>query len=1215
MRAKWSEKQKKIYDGLASIGEEIAGFYEGGLQIYYGNLSNGAYFLIHAAREIDGRLNDIFAVDFNPDNGDQNRHKKAILYSLGEKGSEQLASDWYKISKELHKFAHRHGAWKKPRLFEEAKPMWDDFEHILEKLVGSYYAVIERIEHIGRIDNIGKGAADALCNILKMPVYYKYFFRKETNIKWFTSLYEKGFLDASCIEHDLEGNTLFWGALDYLERVSEQLGKHPKMAVELMKIISNLVGYSRSKRKINNYHIWWYCVKILNNIPNDLVIKHLVENKESPHFEFKVWLSEWVNKDTNSDLTISDVSEKLLKKFLNDKQTISLAKHIINAITDIKRSEKKDYFSKESEALLRWKPYWVIKSLQQQAEKIGQVCGKETVFLFADKLKLALECKKESSYAILELDKDIYRIEVSRKRVVSSEKEDIIEYRPDKYLCKLDKYSDDQVQENTGKDDYGFLYHNEPKETAKGEEEIEGENQSKFITELEKYLLSNIDWRKDPKYAKKLQNLYNNFFEDYSRIWFTSVEDGGKDHASRTEEVLTIVLRDVLLAKWENNPVTGKQVINAFLTDKYPFPIFKKLALYCINKFWDNDNMDRFRQFVVSKERALDDSDWEVEVFDILKNHNGDFDKELAELIKKQIRNVPEYYRKENWMAAQWQFNRLSPLKDNEEFKPLYSEAVKKVKFTKEYTPERTAIKGGFVSHSSPLSSSEILEKPNSELVEYLCKYKGADFRHGAFEDEPDREGLANTLQAAVKGNPKKFTDDIDLFYNAPYYYAHYLMWGLRDAWNANKDLDWEKVFAFCQKFLKRPKLIEEAIADQGSDSGKGKYIWFIEDVMGLIQGGSSKDERAFDPKYFPQIWGIFESVIPLLKVDSNPQTDRNALTYALNTTLGKVVEAFIVFSLRVARAKKAKPEEWGEKFERFFEKGIEAYVWFGRYLPNVNYLDEKLTHEKIKELSAPEELGVNWQAFMEGYLKGSYVYDTFYKLMRPNYIKALKNQISDDYMDKRLVQHIAIWYIRGKEELSGKNSLFRMMLEDVATPEKKSRWLEVVSFFWSLSKRTLKEKSKDDELSQQTVDRILAFWKWTAKEAPFVKEKLGDEYATFLGRLAELTILLPELDKEAEKLLSLSAPHVECHREAPFFIEYLTKFQKKEELVRAGKIYLSMLKSTTPTFRQEDIQTIVRRMYETKDSKVKKDADEICNTYGRRGIHFLKDLFFEFNK
>jgi hypothetical protein len=41
-------------------------------------------------------------------------------------------------------------------------------------------------------------------------------------------------------------------------------------------------------------------------------------------------------------------------------------------------------------------------------------------------------------------------------------------------------------------------------------------------------------------------------------------------------------------------------------------------------------------------------------------------------------------------------------------------------------------------------------------------------------------------------------------------------------------------------------------------------------------------------------------------------------------------------------------------------------------------------------------------------------------------------------------------------------------------------------------------------------------------------------------------------------------------------------------------------------------ILTIVERIYEMgkTDRELKQRADEICNTYGRRGAHFLKDLY-----
>ncbi|MDP8265621.1 MAG: hypothetical protein P9M07_01605 [Candidatus Aceula meridiana] len=1048
------------------------------------------------------------------------------------------------------------------------------------------------------------------------PDYRKYFFVRVKSLDWFDALKEAGYFDPATIEYDENGDAYFWDVLDYLERVSEQADKVADKAEELLKIINMLVDYSKFKRKISNYHIWWYCVKVLNNIPNDIIVEHLVPKNDTQHFEFKYWLEEWVCKDSNNDLTISDISEKLLKKFLSDERTVSLAVDIIDVITDIKRSDKNDYLTKRPGPMLKGRTFWILKSLKNQAGLIGRVCGKDTILLLANKLQIALECKRESSYAVFEIDKDVYRLEVIRKRKSALDCDEIIEYVPNLYKVRLDKYAESQLEKNDEKIDCSYLYRIDPLDVAKKEEEIEFDSHSGFISEVKNYLPSSVEWRKDAKYEKRLNNIYNGLFEDYSQVWFKSIEEGGSDHASGAAEVLTIVVRDILLSKYENDHSAGKHIVDMFLSDLYVFPIFNKLALYCIGKYWDRDNMEKFKGFIASHGRALDDSDWEVEVFDILKNHNNDFDDALIELIKKQIQNVPEYYQQhEDYrMIAQWQFNRLSPLKDNKHFKLLYDETAKKAKSTKEYAPERSAIQGGFVSHSSPLSSSEIIKKPNSELVEYLCEYKGADFWHGAFEGEPDREGLANAVQAAVKEKPDKFTADMNLFYDVPYYYAHYLMWGLREAWNDNKDLDWKVIFDFSLKYLKRPKLIEEAMADQGSDSGKGKYVWFIEDVVKLIHDGARNDERAFDPQFFPLVEDIFEIIIPLLKVDQHPQIDRDVMSDALNTTLGKVVESFISFSLRIARVEKRKPEGWGEKYDRFFEKGIEAYVWFGRYLRNTNYLDEAFTLKKIRELSSPDELGVNWQAFMGGYLKGSYVYDEFYESMRENYVKAINNQIPEDYADKRLVQHIAIWYIRGKEDLGGRDSLFRMMLEDVSTPEKKSRWLEVVSFFWSLSKKTLKEENEDEDPSQETKDKILDFWTWTAEQASFVEMKLGDQYGSFLGRLSELTILISDFNSEAEKLLSLSVPHIERHHEATFLIEYLTKYKRKDELERIGRIYLNMLDKYTPTFKKEHIQLIITSMYNTKDSKLKESADNICNIYGRRGVHFLKDIYFKFN-
>ena len=44
MKDKWTQQQKSIHEGLSSIGQEIVGFYEAGLKIYYGDCPNGSNF-------------------------------------------------------------------------------------------------------------------------------------------------------------------------------------------------------------------------------------------------------------------------------------------------------------------------------------------------------------------------------------------------------------------------------------------------------------------------------------------------------------------------------------------------------------------------------------------------------------------------------------------------------------------------------------------------------------------------------------------------------------------------------------------------------------------------------------------------------------------------------------------------------------------------------------------------------------------------------------------------------------------------------------------------------------------------------------------------------------------------------------------------------------------------------------------------------------------
>ena len=99
----------------------------------------------------------------------------------------------------------------------------------------------------------------------------RYFFARVKSLKWFNVLKEQGYFYPESIPYDSGGHAMFWNVLDYLERISEQVSENPQYGKELIVIIDSIVQFSLTKKRADNYHIWWYCVKILNNLPASII--------------------------------------------------------------------------------------------------------------------------------------------------------------------------------------------------------------------------------------------------------------------------------------------------------------------------------------------------------------------------------------------------------------------------------------------------------------------------------------------------------------------------------------------------------------------------------------------------------------------------------------------------------------------------------------------------------------------------------------------------------------------------------------------------------------------------------------------------------------------------------------------------------------------------------------------------------------------------------
>lgn len=349
-------------------------------------------------------------------------------------------------------------------------------------------------------------------------------------------------------------------------------------------------------------------------------------------------------------------------------------------------------------------------------------------------------------------------------------------------------------------------------------------------------------------------------------------------------------------------------------------------------------------------------------------------------------------------------------------------------------------------------------------------------------------------------------------------------------------------------------------------------------------------------------------------KILSEQSEKEDYVAYALNSPFGKITEALFMLALRIKRIEKNIQKKqlvsWEinirEKYDLLMSsKIIESYVWFGRYLPNFYYLDKEWTENKIKSINSEQKQ--LWEAFMDGYLSGSKIYDELYILMKPHYEKAIDYKFKRGDIFAPLVQHICIEYLRGLEDINDNKSLFRKLFDKWET----SQIIEIISFSWYC-----KDEHETDEKESEFVigEKVINFWRWVYENKYKNKQEneLSGDDKKILSELSLLTIFLPEINDENSKWIEKCAPFVDVDNSS-FFIEYLDRLKDKGESVNfIGKIYLEMLKNTTPIFREEHIKSIVEFLYQ-KDKK--EEADKICNIYSIRGYEFLIDLYDKYNK
>lgn len=982
---------------------------------------------------------------------------------------------------------------------------WEKKINISSPFLYNSYDFIEQ-----NINQYIEANASKIFQLIRNDEHFRnHFFKNLKSIEWFYPIKEKGYfkpdINTQPQKATEEGYYSIprWNVLPYLEKISQQIYKNEEYTDELLKIIKDVTQYHIDNNNIlENYHTWWYFVKILLNIPNNEISLDIIE-----------LISIWLDSRFDNILPGSDIATKLLPKFLNSENPEDWEKveKIIDIITGIKwiplSEERAAVLGKKYEPKTTIDSYWLLKSFESNAKRIGEKCSENIVFLLADRLK------------------EIFRREYKEQEV----------------------------------------------------EDIE-------------------------------------LFNDYSYIWFRSISLGPGIDINEAKETLTSIIRDIILYKVKEDKEGGIRIFEKFLGKEYKYPIFLRFVIFAIGSKWENYK-DFFWQIIEEKVDLIFNNHYFFpEVYELLENNIKKFSKDEKDRIIAIIEKGPQkYLHTENKDIASWKQKWYSALKQDPYFKALYDEQREITQEEKEISFKKPPV-AWIELERSPLSKEEILEIQNEKLANYINFFKPKYRWKG-----PTTRGLSNVLRDAMKDKPEKFINDFDKFINIGYLYIDHMLWGIQEAWNNKKKIDWGKLFEFIKNYINRDSFWNDEFIVEGDDISV-THSWVTGIIGILIQDGTKDNSWAFSEDYFEIAKEILFLILEKEKIDEEEKIS-DFVTHALNSSFGKVLTALIYLALRIAEVqdKKGYKEEIKldskikEKYEKVMQDEIvESYTLLGQYMPKLTYLDKNWVKEKINIISFSEKK-ILWEAFMDGYLFNRRVYENLYKLMKSHYEIAIDYDFKEEHTMERLIQHISVGYLHEYETLDSKDSLFYRILDKWDYSQIK----EVINFFWMQKDYIVKiiEEVKSEITSDiiKMREKIINFWEWVYenKYKKIKIEEINNEDKKILSDLSLLVAFIDKIDSDNINCIKLSACYANIDYKSPFFIEYLEKLKDKDNKGYVGEILLEMLEYFTPDYNKKHIKSIVEYLYKAKFNE---HANKISNIYGSRGNEFLRDLYNKYN-
>lgn len=609
--------------------------------------------------------------------------------------------------------------------------------------------------------------------------------------------------------------------------------------------------------------------------------------------------------------------------------------------------------------------------------------------------------------------------------------------------------------------------------------------------------------------------------------------------------------------------------------------ILRRVAIYTINKhfvelgelFWEIAN-----PFV--------DTEWKLEVHKLIRAHAETFTPEQMQFLLGCIDSIPPGEPYEPYTAADMQrFNNSSKIEALQAFDGLkdWKEKIEAKKYELKTAGGVESNFPGYDSYSrftvgGDYDENRIITQDLAQVSERLSdpqKWKGYD-----------QYGLQQDLRQMVINRSDEVVRRLDKFMSVAPAFLYYVFDALRELLQKGTGTDRTKIFAFTQNLLaSRDDFWNPEDPQNENGSMLGMICWMLRDAA---------------EKEILTLSEMYSAVDILVMIDDrftkpfvylNAEKDKNF--DIINSTRGKLYDALIHLSMKLAKPKEKEPDQrWYTPIRELFEKRLtdgsffdEFYWTAGMYTPQLSYLDHKWWKERHELLYIITDK-IKDYGFKAYLLYTRTVYGDIFEALQQYYYRSLELYTDQSAITDRLSEHALIAYVY---EMDGGEKF----LHSILASKRLSYLVHLVEF---IDRRNM-------PLLSDT--QLIGLWKYILELA----EGIGDEKAgALIYNTAEFIDHLSEFTEESTTLFVRAVAY---YRSNPYIHRFIEKIITKaaEQPALVGQMLEALLIKIQGdfSFNQTKILKALQILYENGQTE---RADRIVMHLAEQGNFYVRDLY-----